>query len=719
MSLRPSIVSPQLVGVLLTLAATSVSAQTAQSAQVDTTPELSRITITATRSPISILRVPLAVSVIGRNSLALSRGYGFDDALNLVPGVFAQSRSGNQDARITIRGFGARGAGDRSNAGTSRGIRVLIDGFPETEPDGRTAFDGIDLANSERIDVVRSNASSTWGNAAGGVLNISTMPEMQQSTLSVQQMAGSFGLLRSNLRSGVKVGEGEVYAALANSSYDGWRAGSSSRRNVLNVGGRSQLGDATTLSAYVIGSNNLFHIPGPLTQAEVDADPSQANATYLSRRERRYNRTARFGVSVDHKPEDGAQFSAMLFANPKFLQRSERGTFRDFTRYHVGGNVSAGLRGRLSEDITSHLVVGADEAYQDGAILFYGLANGDRATDLRDNKREGANNLGVYLHDELHIGESVALTLGARYDDITYHAESFINPNINGVKRFKGVTPKIGITKSLSATRSVYASLGGGVEAPAGNETDPASTFGQDTIFAINPFLEPIRSTTIEFGTKHIVPLGAGFLRDMSYDVAVYRTGVKNEIVPYRGGRFYFTAARANRAGAELSMSLHSSGGVSLQTALTLSNNTYEDYQVDSVHYNKALAGHMADYSGNDVVGVPSKMGHVVLGLAPASWRGVGVNVGFHAISKYFVDDANTVSVPGYGTMSATFSVGRPLEIANGVGLQGFFTVNNLFDRSYLESAFLNPDFVNGVPVAFEPGLPRNMVVSLSLTRTR
>jgi len=83
------------------------------------------------------------------------------------------------------------------------------------------------------------------------------------------------------------------------------------------------------------------------------------------------------------------------------------------------------------------------------------------------------------------------------------------------------------------------------------------------------------------------------------------------------------------------------------------------------------------------------------------------------------VDDANTVSVPGYGTMSATFSVGRPLEIANGVGLQGFFTVNNLFDRSYLESAFLNPDFVNGVPVAFEPGLPRNMVVSLSLTRTR
>lgn len=709
----------QILGGLLTFAVSPAPAP-AQETRPDTTPELSRITVTATRTPISILRVPLAVSVVSRPTLALSRGYGFEDALNLVPGVFAQSRSGNQDARITIRGFGARGAGDRSNAGTSRGIRLLIDGFPETEPDGRTAFDDVDLAATERIDVVRSNASATWGNAAGGVLNISTMPEVQQSTLNAQQMAGSFGLLRSAFRTGERVGNGEVYGSMTNSSFDGWREGSSSRRTVVNVGGSSRLGEATTLGAYVVGSNNLFHIPGPLTRAQVDEDPSQANATYLSRRERRYNRTARFGVSLDHTPEDGAQFSAMLFANPKYLQRSERGTFRDFTRYHVGGNVSAGVRGRLSESVTSHLVVGADEAYQDGAILFYGLANGERnATDLRDNKREGANNFGLFVHDELHVGESVALTLGARYDDITYHGESFINPAINGVKHFRGVTPKIGITKSLSASRSVYASLGGGVEAPAGNETDPASTFGQDTVYAINPFLEPIRSTTIEVGTKHIVALGEGFLRDLSYDLALYRTGVRNEIVPYRGGRFYFTAAKANRSGAELGVSLRAKGGVSLQTALTFSNNTYDDYKVDSVHYNPARAGVFADYSGNDVVGVPSAMAHVNLGLAPAAWRGVGVNLGFHAISKYFADDANSVVVPGYGTMSASINLGRPVEVTGGIGVQGFLSVNNLFDRSYMESAFLNPDIVGGVPVAFEPGLPRNIVVSLSLTRAR
>ena len=152
---------------------------------------------------------------------------------------------------------------------------------------------------------------------------------------------------------------------------------------------------------------------------------------------------------------------------------------------------------------------------------------------------------------------------------------------------------------------------------------------------------------------------------------------------------------------------------------MTLSHNTYEDYRVDSVHYSPARAGFFADYSGNEVVGVPSRMAHVVVGVAPDAWHGVGINVGWHAVGKYFADDANKITVAGYGTMNASINLGRPVGIGNGIGLQGFFSMNNVFDRGYLESAFLNPDIVGGVPVAFEPGLPRNYVVSLSLTRTR
>ena len=44
-----------------------------------------------------------------------------------------------------------------------RGIRVLTDGIPVTEPDGRTSLDLVDLGGTDRIEVVRSNASSLFG----------------------------------------------------------------------------------------------------------------------------------------------------------------------------------------------------------------------------------------------------------------------------------------------------------------------------------------------------------------------------------------------------------------------------------------------------------------------------------------------------------------------------------------------------------------------------
>jgi hypothetical protein len=112
---------------------------------------LAPFAIRATRSTQSSFTAPLAITHIDKSQYAGKSGFGLNDALGNVPGVLVQSRYGTSDIRIAIRGFGARGAGDRSNAGTSRGVRVLLDGMPETEPDGRTSFDNIDLAAAEGL----------------------------------------------------------------------------------------------------------------------------------------------------------------------------------------------------------------------------------------------------------------------------------------------------------------------------------------------------------------------------------------------------------------------------------------------------------------------------------------------------------------------------------------------------------------------------------------
>src|SRR5665647_1704394 len=417
-----------LAGLLLPAAAAAAQVPTSDdSARVQLPP----VTVTATRQSTPLFTVPLAVTMIGKRQLENKRGYSLDDALSNVPGVFAQSRYGASDIRLTIRGFGARGAGDRSNAGTSRGIRVLIDGIPETEPDGRTAFDMVDLAAVSGIEVVRSNASALWGNAGGGVIGITTVPDFDGSFASIQQMAGRYGFLRTAVRGGVNLGPAVLAVTFTNTTQEGYRAHSDSRRFLVNATLTSRLGSATELGVFTAAVNDLFHVPGPLTMAQATSDPRSANATYAARDERRYDRIGRIGVSLRHSLTDATSVSGMVFVNPKVLQRSERGTFRDFNRYHLGGNLIYRAAYDLKPGVTASTVVGADRAYQDGSILFYSLTSaGTRGTELRDNKGEGALNTGIFAQQQFVFGV-LALDLGARWDEIRYDYRSFIEPGLD------------------------------------------------------------------------------------------------------------------------------------------------------------------------------------------------------------------------------------------------------------------------------------------------
>ncbi len=690
----------------------------AQQTGRDTT-TLAPVTVTAGRVSTPVFKTPLAITQLQKTDWLGKSGYAISDALSLVPGVLAQSRYGSGDVRLTIRGFGSRGAGDRSNSGTSRGVRVLLNGIPETEPDGRTSFDALDLATASRIEVVRSNASALWGNAAGGVVNFTTVPDFTRDFMTPTAQYGSFGLKRASLGTGLVFGQGKLYATAVSTSFDGWRKNSQGDRMMLDGGVVTPVDKNTDVAAYLTITRNRFNVPGPLTLAQVNADPQQANATYATRRERRDNVVGRLGLTLDHRFGGEQGISAMLFVTPKYLQRSERGTYRDFNRYHMGGNAVYRTATEYGDGMKGTLSIGTDVAYQDGAILFYGLtAAGTRASNLTDNKREGANNLGFFFNQDLDLTSRWGASIGARYDAVTYTYSSNVTPKLNNTKSFTGVTPKLGLNYRLSPTHSVYASIGGGIEVPAGNETDPAGTFGQDTVTAINPLLEPVRSITYEVGTRQVVSIGGSFLKSISYDAAAFWTTVSNEIVPYRGGRFYFTAGKARRSGAELGATLQAEGGWSLASALTFMSAKYTTYVVDSVHYGKP--GKTADYSGKDVVGIPSILANATLGWAPQALGGLRIQAGVNHTSEYKIDDANTVSVPAATVFNAGLVSERPWALGDGgLGLRASVTVQNVTDKKFIGSAFLNPDIVSGVPVAFEPGLPRQLIVSFSLERIR
>ena len=143
----------------------------------------------------------------------------------------------------------------------------------------------------------------------------------------------------------------------------------------------------------------------------------------------------------------------------------------------------------------------------------------------------------------------------------------------------------------------------------------------------------------------------------------------------------------------------------------------YNTYIVDSVHY--AKPGAFANYSGNKVVGVPGMTFNANLGWAPAALNGIRLRAGVQHTGGYFVDDANVVKVPSASVFNGGLVTDRAFAIGGGFGVRGFLTVSNLADTRFVGSAFLNPDRVAGVPVAFEPGLPRQVILSLAFEHLR
>src|SRR5437667_6643963 len=131
------------------------------------------LTVSVTRAELPLSKVPLSVHTVDRAQISRAKPtWGLDEALANVPGVFVANRYNfSQDQRISIRGFGAR------SAFAVRGIKILVDGIPQTLPDGQGPLTNLELAEVDHLEGLRGSASALFGNASGGVISICTTPQ--------------------------------------------------------------------------------------------------------------------------------------------------------------------------------------------------------------------------------------------------------------------------------------------------------------------------------------------------------------------------------------------------------------------------------------------------------------------------------------------------------------------------------------------------------------
>jgi outer membrane receptor protein involved in Fe transport len=204
-------------------------------------------------------------------------------------------------------------------------------------------------------------------------------------------------------------------------------------------------------------------------------------------------------------------------------------------------------------------------------------------------------------------------------------------------------------------------------------------------------------------------------LSALTYDAAFYYIDVRNDIVPYSGGKFYFTAGKARRIGGELGLAIQSPYGITVQCAFTLSDNVYQEYMIDSMYYKNP--GKYRDLKNNKIAGIPGMMQKSSLRYSPTFFTNLFAEISIQGLSRYYADDANTLSVPAYNNLNTVIGINSIEIIEDKLSVNGFFGVNNILDKSYAASAFINPDYDQAKlnPIFLEPGLPRNFIGSFNL----
>ena len=188
------------------------------------------------------------------------------------------------DQRISIRGFGSR-----SNFGV-RGLKILLDGIPQTLPDGQSQLTNVDFADIDRVEVLRGASSSLYGNASGGVISLQTegaAPEPFAQRVRVQAGSGQRnGDAFYKWQSWTSGRAGSVSGTLSLSQFkaDGFRQHSAAETRQLNAGVDYAISGSTLGTLRLsLADDPEAQNPGRADAAEYHANPDSAAANNIPR----------------------------------------------------------------------------------------------------------------------------------------------------------------------------------------------------------------------------------------------------------------------------------------------------------------------------------------------------------------------------------------------------------------------------------------------------
>ena len=623
------------------------------------------VIVTAPRVAIPITKVPAALSVVDQNDVQLGQPtIGLDESIVRIPGIFPQNRFNfAQDLRLSIRGFGARAAFG------IRGIRILIDGIPETLPDGQSQVDSIDLGSAQSIEVMRGPASALYGNAAGGVISIQTEDGPPRPFVEARTTHGEFGLWKMQLKSGGQVGPLNYLANVSRLELGGYRDQSRTESVIFNSKIRLDIDASSDLTAVInVLDSPRADDPGGLTAEEVDADRRQAGPNNLrfdtgeEVSQQRLGLIYRREFAALHDLQVTGFFTARQFRN------SIPFTVVEFDRYFIGGGVQYGYRGAVF-GLSSRLTVGVDVQYQADRRKNFNNVAGEPGEELSLNQDETVTSVGPYIQEELSILDNLTLVFGGRYDNVRFQVDDFFTSDgddDSGSRTFDQLTGRFGLLYSPIPAVNLYVNISQSFETPTTTEL----VNRRDASGGLNPDVDPQKAINYEIGAK-----GQAFGR-LAYELALFYISIRDELIPsIEDGRTFFdNAGKSRRYGVEFGLAMEVIAGLRTSVAYTYLDAAFRDFAIGN-----------DDFEGNNVPGLPKHQVHGEVFYRHPWGFYSGIDVLY--VSDFFVDNANTVKNEAYTVANLRLGYDHTFghwQLAPSFGIQ------NLFDEKYNANVRIN-----------------------------
>lgn len=680
----------------------------------ESTQTLESVVVTASRQAATRAQTPVAIHKIGSALIQDTKALQLTEIINKVPGVVMLDYRNEQ-----------HGMGIRQPFGTSAYFLYMEDGLP-LRPLGvfnHNALIESNLQGLNSVEVIKGPASSLYGpEAVGGAINLITKTAPGIPTAQVGLQVDEWGYNRVQFTAGAQVGKKWSimtggYVARQKGS---WASNSDFDKSSINIRLDYQLTPKTKLWGSFAYNDYFSQTGGNIDSTGYYSRSYQSPADFTYRS----SFSSRSRLTLEHKWSVNANSSLTAFyrdnalgQNPSYSISWTSPSLTASGQVNQNSFKSFGLMGQHSQNfefLNSKLVAGflLDRSPND-----YWAYKINLAATLRPDKKSVEKftitqvlpttflgnysaviwNKAAYAQFDLHPVEKLRLSLGGRFDQMSFDYTNFID-NSTGTKSYEQFSPKLGVTYEASSSLGFYGNFSKGFSPPAlssvfrARPAAQAAATGEKFYLSIDPAV---------FSNYEVGGWASLWQNKVFFDYTFYRLEGNNELLGIRqpdNTTDYQSAGKTLHEGIEYQITIRPNDSWNFRFGGTNAKHTFVDF-VLSTRASDALK----NVNGKEMPQAPN---FIANSEVTYKYKGARIALEWQKIGPWFQDQVNNVSFEGLSVFNLRMGY-------NYKAYQFFTNIMNLGDALYATTATRGNNATD--KSTYTPAAPRTVVAGVQI----